>query len=181
VNAAPGNGAGREAIAERPAGDGVAVPGPGSGVEPQLRGRRRGIARATLLGLGLVQAANGAWAFFAPSSFYGEFPFGRGWVELLPAYNEHLTTDVGALYLATSALLLGAAWVMERKTVIVACIAWLAFALPHAIYHAFHLEPYGTGDAVANALVLASTVLLPAWVLGAVARPAPVPRRRREP
>ena len=178
MNAARGKGAGREAIAERPAGERVAELRPGSGVEPELRGSRRAIARATLLGLGLVQAANGTWALFAPSSFYGEFPFGRGWVELLPAYNEHLTTDVGALYLATSALLLGAAWAMERKTVIVACIAWLIFALPHAIYHAFHLEPFGTADAVANALVLAAAVLLPAWVLGTVARPAPARRRR---
>ena len=177
MNEARSNDTGREAITERATGDRVAQTGLGGGVTPELSGRRA-LARATLLGLGLLQAANGAWALFAPSSFYSEFPLGRGWVELLPAYNQHLTTDVGALYLATSALLIGAAWAMERKTVVVACIAWLVFALPHAVYHAFHLEPFGTGDAVANALVLAAAVLLPAWVLGAVVRPAS--RRRPE-
>ena len=162
---------GREAIAGRPTVDRVAQAQPGGGVEPALSGSQRALARATLVGLGLVQAANGAWALFAPSSFYREFPFGRGWVELLPAYSQHLTTDVGALYLATSALLFGAAWAFERKTVIVACVAWLTFALPHAVYHAFHLEPFATADAIANGFVLAAAVLLPAWVLGAILRP----------
>jgi hypothetical protein len=141
------------------------------GEVPDLDGRRRAIARATLGGLGLSQAATGAWAILAPGSFYGDFPFGRGWVELLPAYNQHLTTDVGALYLAMSAVLLGAAWAMERTTVIIACIAWLAFAIPHTVYHGFHLEPFGTGDAIASSFALAATLLAPAWVLFAVLRP----------
>lgn len=171
MNEARSNGVGREAIAGRPTGVRVAQTRPGGGVERELSGRRRALARATLVGLGLVQAANGAWALFAPSSFYGEFPFGRGWVEVLPAYNQHLTTDVGALYLATSAMLLGAAWAFEKRTVVVACIAWLAFALPHTVYHAFHLEPFATGDAIANGFANAAAVLLPAWVLVAVLRP----------
>jgi fatty acid desaturase len=55
---------GREAIAERPTANRVAQARPGGGVEPALSGSRRALARATLVGLGLVQAANGAWAVF---------------------------------------------------------------------------------------------------------------------
>ena len=36
-------------------------------------------------------------------SFYEDFPLGRGWVEALPAYSEHLVRDVGGLFLATGA------------------------------------------------------------------------------
>jgi hypothetical protein len=50
--------------------------------------RHHGLVRALLAALGAVRLINGLWALFAPRSFYREFPFGRGWVELLPAYNE---------------------------------------------------------------------------------------------
>jgi len=55
----------------------------------------------------------------APSSFYGDFPLGRGWIELLPAYSQHLATASARSSLATGALLLGAASGMERQTVVV--------------------------------------------------------------
>lgn len=121
--------------------------------------------RAVLIVLGGVQFANGAWATLAPTSFYDEFPFGRGWVAALPAYNEHLMRDVGGLFLATGFVLLAAAWAMERRLVAVALASYLLFSVPHAIYHLFNLERYASGDAVANVVALTATVLLPAWLL----------------
>ena len=56
--------------------------------------------------MGLIQVADGIYALFFPRSFYGDFPLGRGWVEALPAYNEHLVRDVGGLFLATGAVLI---------------------------------------------------------------------------
>jgi hypothetical protein len=132
--------------------------------------RHHGLVRVVLAAFGAVQLINGLWALLAPRSFYTEFPFGRGWVELLPAYNEHLMRDVGGLYLATAGLFVGAAVVMRRVTVVIACASWLLFALPHAIYHGFNLDPFPASDAIANAVVLTGTVLVPAWVLAAVAR-----------
>jgi alkylhydroperoxidase family enzyme len=132
--------------------------------------RHRLAFRAVLGGLGAVQLIDGLWATFAPSSFYGDFPFGRGWVEALPAYNEHLMRDVGGLFLATGLVLIAAAVALERRLVIVAAVSYLLFAIPHAIYHLFNLEPYATGDAIANAITLAATVLLPAWLLFELAR-----------
>ena len=47
------------------------------------------------------------------------------------------------------------------------------FAIPHTAYHLFNLEPYPTGDAIANVLALAATVLLPTFVLFVVGRRPP--------
>ena len=132
--------------------------------------RHHGLVRAVLVAFGAVQLINGLWALLAPRSFYEEFPFGRGWIELLPAFNEHLTRDVGGLYLATAGVFVGAALVMSRATVIIACASWLLFALPHAIYHAFNLDPFSAADVIASAVVLIGAVLLPAWALAAAAR-----------
>jgi AhpD family alkylhydroperoxidase len=143
--------------------------------------RHHGLVRVVLAALGAVQLTNGLWALFAPQSFYEEYPFGRGWVELLPAYSEHLVRDLGGLYLATAGLLVGAAMVMHRATVIIACGSWLLFALPHAIYHGFNLEPFSTADAIANAVVVTGAVLLPVWVLAAGARRRPATSTPREP
>lgn len=132
-----------------------------------------GIVRAVLGILGGVQILNGLYALLAPSSFYGDFPLGRGWVEALPAYNEHLVRDVGSLFLATGIVLLAAVVWTERRLVLIALVSYLAFALPHAIYHAFNLEPYGAGDAIANAVTLGFTVIAPIALLIAIRRPGP--------
>ena len=121
--------------------------------------------RAVLGALGAIQFVNGVWALFAPTSFYDEFPFGRGWVAALPAYNEHLTRDVGELFLATAVILFAAAIYLERRLVATAIVSYLAWALPHAIYHYFNLEPYRDADAIGNGIALALTVLLPLWLL----------------
>jgi alkylhydroperoxidase family enzyme len=127
--------------------------------------------RAFLIPLGVVQLAIGAWAVAAPRSFYDSFPFGRGWVEALPAYNEHLMRDVGGLWLGTAVLLLAAGWWLGRRLVAIALVAWLAYALPHTVYHGFNLEPLGNGDAIANMVALAGTVLPAAGLLLLLARP----------
>ncbi len=94
--------------------------------------------------LGAIQATDGLYALFAPRSFYDDFPLGRGWVEALPAYNEHLVRDVGGLFIATAVILLAAAsgstagWSWSRR------VSFLAFAVPHATWHMFNLGPYGT-------------------------------------
>ncbi len=136
--------------------------------------------RAVMIGLGFVQTVNGLWALFAPRSFYEDFPPGRGgWVSALPAYNEHLLRDVGGLFLATGVLLLVAAVQLERRLVGVSLVVWLLFAVPHAVYHVFNLEPYSTADAVGNVISLGLTVVLPGALLVLLARPAARPQPAR--
>jgi hypothetical protein len=123
------------------------------------------VFRSVLGILGAVQVIDGLYALLAPRSFYGDFPLGRGWVEALPAYNEHLVRDVGSLFLATAVVLGAAAWYLERRLVQIACVSFLLFSVPHAIYHFLNLGPYGTGDAIANVVTLSFTVLAPLALL----------------
>jgi hypothetical protein len=132
--------------------------------------RHAGAIRASLVVLGLLQLFNGLYALFAPRSFYDDFPLGRGWVEALPEYSEHLVRDVGGLFLATAVVLLAAARFMERRLVIVAAASFLCFSVPHTIYHLFNLGPYDTFDVIANVVGLLATVVLPIWILAAVRR-----------
>jgi hypothetical protein len=133
--------------------------------------RHAGAIRVSLVILGLIQLVDGLYALLAPRSFYDDFPVGRGWVEALPAYNEHLVRDVGSLFIATAVVLLWAARTLDRRLVMVACVSFLCFSVPHTIYHVLNLGPYDTGDAVANVIGLAATVLIPAWVLVVIRRP----------
>jgi AhpD family alkylhydroperoxidase len=122
--------------------------------------RNRGPIRFLLFALGIPQALIGLWALFAPSSFYGDFPTGSsGWVRVLGPFDEHLVTDVGALFVALGFLLCFAAVSLRRGTVLAAATAWLIFAIPHFVWHVFNLEPYGTADAIGNTATLTWTVV----------------------
>jgi uncharacterized protein DUF4345 len=135
--------------------------------------RHAGAIRAALAVLGVIQLVDGLYALLAPRSFYDDFPLGQHWVSALPAYNEHLVRDVGSLFIATAVVLLWAARTMDRRLVTVACVSFLCFSVPHAIYHFFNLGPYDTSDAIGNVVTLAATVLIPAWVLFVIRRPEP--------
>jgi alkylhydroperoxidase family enzyme len=119
----------------------------------------RGGIRFLLLALGLPQGLIGLWALFAPRSFYDDFPVGTdGWVNVLGPFDEHLVTDVGALFVGLAVLLTIAAFTLHRTTVVAAAITWLIYAVPHTIWHLSNLEPYGTGDAIVNSVSLVGQV-----------------------
>jgi hypothetical protein len=127
------------------------------------------IARAALVLLAVSAAGVGLLAAFAPRTFYDDFPFTGHWVDRLPPYNEHLVTDVGALYLAFALLLIWAAWSLQRELVRAACIAWILFSVLHFVFHARHLDGFSTGDAIAELLSLGVVIALPAVALWAAA------------
>ncbi len=131
--------------------------------------RAAGLARVALLVLLVSVLAVGLPATFAPESFYGDFPFVRHWVDLLPPYNEHLVTDVGGLYLGFAMLFAWAAWTLQPTLVRAACSAWLLTAAIHLFFHATHLENFSTGDAVAELASLAFLLappLVAIWAVG---------------
>jgi len=140
-----------------------------------------GVSRqAAQLVLGLlagIQVVDGIYALLLPRSFYEDFPAGRGWVEALPSYNEHLVRDVGALFLATSVVLIAAAIWLDRRLVLVALVSYLVYAAPHFIYHVLNLGPFSTGDAIAETVILAFTVIAPVWLLVRVLRAGSPPGR----
>jgi hypothetical protein len=125
-------------------------------------------ARAALAILLLSALAVGLPATLAPHAFYDGFPFVRHWVELLPPYNEHLVTDVGGLYLGFAVLFAWALRSLQPTLVRAACVAWLLWAALHLVFHATHLGPYDSGDAIAQVASLAFLLVPPPVAIWAV-------------
>jgi hypothetical protein len=120
--------------------------------------------RIVLVVLALSAADVGIWAEADPRGWYRSFPgFGLHWLPELGPFNEHLSRDVGGLYLALLVVSVGAA-VRASDTYLVRLTggAWLAFSLPHLIFHMAHLDTYGVRDQALNVIALGGTVLLAA-------------------
>jgi hypothetical protein len=128
--------------------------------------------RLGLLVLGIPQTASGLWAVIAPRDWYDAFPGGgREWLPAFGPYNEHFATDAGVGILAAGVLALAAAVVLERRVVQVAMIGYLAWSVPHAVWHLTAIdEALGTTDDVINVATLSVTVILPLVLLVTASR-----------
>jgi hypothetical protein len=135
-----------------------------------------------LLVLAALGAYVGVWAYFLTSSWYRAFPgLGLHWLPVLGPYNEHLSKDVGALYLALMVLSACAAYgAGDRRLTAVTGLTWLVFSVPHLVYHVRHLDMYGTTDQVLNLVSLGFFVVAGAALCvpagggaGTGARPGP--------
>ena len=134
------------------------------------------LARVVLAVLAVSGAIVGLWATFAPRSFYDDFPGGgRSWVAPDGPFNEHLVRDVGSLNLALTVLTVAAAIMLVRSLVVVAALGWLAYGIPHLVYHLRHRDVYDTGDQVAN---LVSLALIPVLAVVALVVGAKMPASR---
>ena len=127
--------------------------------------------RLALLVLGVPQAGIGVWAVVAPRGWYDSFPgAGRHWLPAFGPYNEHFAVDAGAGLLAAGVLAIVAAIWLERRVVQVAMIGFLAWSVPHAIYHLTALDALDASDNIINISLLAATVVLPALLLATADR-----------
>jgi hypothetical protein len=80
--------------------------------------------------------------------------------------------DFGALNLALAVVTIVALITLGRPLVIAVAIAWLAWGVPHLVYHLRHLDVLSTGDKVANVVALVAVPVLAVVVLVlAVPRP----------
>jgi hypothetical protein len=127
---------------------------------------RNGILRVALAIFAVASVELGVWATFAPRSFFDDFPgFGRHWVSAYAPYNEHLMRDFGALNLALAVVTIAALITLGRPLVIAVAIAWLAWGVPHLVYHLRHLDVFSTGDKVGNIVALVAVPVLAVVVL----------------
>lgn len=121
------------------------------------------------VGLGCLTLTNvqlGAWALFAPRSFYDGFPgLGRGWISIDGPYNEHLIRDFGALNLALAMVFVAAAVSLNTTTIRAACGAALVWGIPHLLYHVFNTDGLTTGDLIASLGGLVLFAALPLAIL----------------
>lgn len=137
--------------------------------------------RLGLLILGLGQGSSALFALFAPQSFYDDFPVaGADWVSALPPFNEHLVRDYGASFLALSVLALAAAWLAERRLVVVALAVWLVSSVPHLVFHLANADAPGGASGAVSLTVLAFNAALPLVLLFLVRKePRHAPDRPR--
>lgn len=128
-------------------------------------GRARAI-RGGLLAIGIPVGVIGLWGLLAPRSWYEDFPSsGAGWIAALGPYNEHLSRDVGALFLAIAVLFGMAAASLDRRLVQAALIAALVFDVPHLVFHVANRGGLSTADNVANIGLLSLVVVVQAVLL----------------
>lgn len=118
------------------------------------------IQKVALAVIGGASAVVGLWAQALPRSFYDDFPgLGRVWVAVDGPFNEHLVRDVGGLNLGLAFVALAALVTANVAIGRVAGAAALIYGLPHLLYHATHLDPFDTGDAVALMVSLGGAAL----------------------
>jgi nucleoside-diphosphate-sugar epimerase len=147
-------------------------------IEPALPGR----VRLALWVLVFTAFGVGIQAAFFPRSFYDDFPLGRGWVAMDGRYNEHLIRDVGVLNLALLVLTVGAIFVGSRAISRITAISWLAYSVPHLVYHSRHLTMSMSGfDKVAIMSSLSVPVVAAIVVLFDRPRVQPMVIDAREP
>ena len=124
------------------------------------------------LGLGLLAAVEvvlGLWTLLSPASFYADVPT----VDATPPFSEHLFRDFGGATLGLAVVLVAAAVWLERRLVVVALLAYLAFSVPHLVFHVEHLHGLSTAEATVLVTLLAGSVLLPLALLAVVSRSRP--------
>ncbi len=133
--------------------------------------RRELVVRGGLLLLAGEALLIGVHALFFPWYFYNHFLFGRGWVKMLPPYNEHITRDLGALYLGFAVILGYAVWKLSKDLVNGAILGFVAATIPHMIFHIIHADDAPLLiDKVLQVGLLAVTVVFGAGLM-LVARP----------
>src|SRR6478735_6968391 len=132
--------------------------------------------RVLLVGLGVPAAILGAWAAFAPRSFYEDFPgFGQLWVRPDGPFNEHLVRDVGELNLALAFVTFAAVVWCWPMVVRVVAGAWIVEGIPHLVYHLRHLDPLATDAKVWS---IAGLAIVPVVALVLIALTTDLGRRR---
>lgn len=126
--------------------------------------------RAALGYLAATYLAVGAWAALLPRSFYDGFPGGgRQWIAGDGPFNEHLTSDTGAGFLAVGVVALLAAIWLERRLVQAASVAVVLHAAVHLAFHLRHPHPaLGPLDVAMSSGGLALGALVAGAVLVAV-------------
>jgi hypothetical protein len=125
----------------------------------------RGYVRSVLVVFAAYELVLGVWLTVFPASFY-ELPT----VDWTPPYSEHLFRDFGGATLGLAVVLTAAAVWMERRLVVTALLAYLAFSAPHLVFHLVHLHGLGGPAAAALVGVLTASVVLPLTLLAVALR-----------
>jgi hypothetical protein len=120
----------------------------------------------------------GVWAIAAPQSFTKRFPgFGFRWIDPSAGFDPHFVTDVGLLHLAIGMVAVLA--ILDIRLRRAVGVTWVAFAVPHLLYHAIHTA--GMDALAATTSLVALTISALAGVLLIVGIPPQVERLESSP
>lgn len=116
----------------------------------------------TLATLAVPQLITGVWAVLAPHNWFENFPgLGPAIVSADPPFNAHLATDAGAGFLATGIALSAAAIWVRRDLFVLALTTFLAFSVPHVLFHIGHKAPgLSSLENARSVAMLATSVVL---------------------
>lgn len=126
----------------------------------------RAYVRAVLVTFAAVQLVLGVWLTFVPKTFYDHVPT----VDWDPPYAEHAFRDFGAASLGLAVVLMAAAVRLDRFLATLALAAYLAFSIPHTVFHLGHLEPDHLGWSIVLAVFVGLMVVLPLTALAGTRR-----------
>lgn len=121
----------------------------------------RALLRSGLVLLATVELTLGLWTLLFPAHFYATMPT----VDRTPPFSEHVFRDFGGATLGLAIVLSAAAVWLERRLVAVALASYLAFAVPHLVFHLGHLHGASALAATALVVVLVGEVVLPVVLL----------------
>ncbi|NUR99132.1 MAG: DUF4345 family protein [Kribbellaceae bacterium] len=124
----------------------------------------RAYVRVVLAIFGVIELVLGVWLTFVPKTFYDNVPT----VDWDPPFSEHAFRDFGAASLGLGIVLVAAAIRLDRYLAALALLAYLAFAVPHTIFHLGHLHGDETGWSIVLGSVVTLMVLLPLTALAGV-------------
>ncbi|MEV6710572.1 hypothetical protein AB0M48_00900 [Lentzea sp. NPDC051208] len=118
--------------------------------------------RISLAFIAVTSAYVGIFAYFATRTWFDTFPgFGLRWLPQLGPYNEHFAEDVGAVYLAFTALsLMALAHAGKPAVVPLAGATLLVFNTLHFVYHLTMLHMYEPLDRALNVVLLGLLVVV---------------------
>ena len=124
------------------------------------------VVKVGLALLAVVHLVIGVLAIAAPRWFFENFPgYGPGWTAAHPPYNQHLTIDLGATFLAFGVLLALALLLADRRVTAVVLVGLVVFSAVHLGYHLLRPGDLAGPPLVAGTVSLAVGVLVPLGLL----------------
>ncbi len=127
--------------------------------------RRRRVLRGLLAVLAAYSMGIGGYAVLTPHAFYSNVVG----VDLLGPYNQHLTSDVGGLYLGFALLFAWATVTLGRELSRATAAAFTLTQTLHLGYHLAHLGPFTVAQASEEIAGLFPLLALPIAVLLTIA------------
>ena len=119
------------------------------------------VVRVGLIALAAIQWTTGLWMQLLPESFYRDFPT----VDLTPPFSEHLMRDFGGASVGLAAVITAAAVWMDARLTVIALLAYLAYSVPHLVFHLGHLHDASSAQTAFIVISLGGSALLPSALL----------------